>query len=227
MSKNLSLMLLLLIGFLYSSAYAGQATKDLTLQVEGRAPIVKNDVVFAREEAVRNALENAIMQAVAKVLLDKGKGEKFQAVKSVMIGKADRYIRNYRIISQNRQHDEYTVAVHVDVAIVPVMDDLLQMGVLQDQGEKEGVSVSLSLRGMKKYSDFAHLKTFLQDRPEIVRSAYPCSLEWQRADFDLIIIEPVQSFVAEFEKTGRYSLESLKKNKNVVEVHLQVKEEAR
>jgi len=127
MRKNLSLMLLLLIGLFYSSAYAGQVTTDLTLQ---------------------------------------------------------------------------------------------------DQGEKEGVSVSLSLRGMKKYSDFDHLKTFLQNRPKIVKSAYPCCLEWQRADFDLIIIGSVQSLVAELEKSGRYSLESLKKNKNVIEIHLQVKEEA-
>ena len=96
---------------------------------------------------------------------------------------------------------------------------------LQDQGDKEGVSVSLSLRGMKKYSDFAHLKTFLQNRPKIVKSAYPCSLEWQRADFDLIIIGSVESLVAELEKSGRYSVESLKKNKNVVEISLLVKEE--
>ena len=126
MRKNLSLMLLLLIGLFYSSAYAGQATTDLTLQ---------------------------------------------------------------------------------------------------DQGEKEGVAVSLSLKGMKKYSDFAHLKTFLQNLPKIVKSAYPCCLEWQRADFNLIIIGSVQSLVAELEKSQRYSLESLKKNKNVVEIHLQVNEE--
>lgn len=155
MRKTLSLMLLLLIGLFYSSAYAGQATTDLTLQVEGRAPVVK-----------------------------------------------------------------------VVVALVPVMDDLLQAGVLQAQGEQEGVSVSLSLRGMKKYSDFARLKTFLQNLPKIVKSAYPCCLEWQRADFNLIIIGSVQSLVAELEKSGRYSLESLKKNKNVVEIHLQVKDEA-
>ncbi len=137
----------------------------------------------AREEAVKNALEKAIMQAAAKILLDKFEDEKFQAVKSIMIGKADRYIKNYRMISENRQHDEYTANVNVVVALAPVRDDLLQMGVLQDQGEKEGVSVSLSLKGMKKYSDFAHLKTFLQNRPKIVKSVYPCRLEWQQAAF--------------------------------------------
>jgi hypothetical protein len=39
------------------------------------------------------------------------------------------------------------------------------------------------------------------------------------------MIGSVQSLVAELEKSGRYSVESLKKNKNVVEIHLRVKEE--
>lgn len=225
MSKNLLLIFLLLICLSHHSAYAVQATTDLTLQVEGRAPVVKNDEARAREEAVKNALEKAIMQAAAKILSNKFEDEKFQAVKSIMIDKADRYINNYRIISENRQHDEYIADVHVAVALAPVRDDLLQMGVLQGQKEKEGVSVSLSLKGMKKYSDFAHLRTFLQSRPEIVQSVYPCRLEWQQAHFVLALTGEVQNLVAEFEKSGKYSLEALKKNQNVVEINLQVKKE--
>ncbi len=46
-----------------------------------------------------------------------------------------------------------------------------------------------------------------------------------RLHFDLVIVGSVQNLVAELEKSGRYSLESLKKNQNVVEINLQVKEE--
>jgi hypothetical protein len=226
MRKKLLLMFLLPICLFQHPAYAVQATTDLTLQVEGRAPVVQNDEARAREEAVKNALEKAIIQAAAKILSDKFEDEKFQAVKSIMIDKADRYIKNYRIISENRQHDEYTANVHVAVALAPVRDDLLQMDVLQGQKGKEGVSVSLSLKGMKKYSDFAHLKTFLQGRPKIVQSVYPCRLEWQQAHCDLVLAGEVQNLVAELEKSGKYSMKTLKKNQNVVEINLQVKEEA-
>ena len=227
MKKKLLLIFILLICIFLNSAYAAQTTTDLTLQVDGLAPVVKNDVARAREEAVKNALEKAIMQAAAKILLDKFEDEKFQAVKSIMVGKVDRYIKNYRMISENRQHDEYTANVHVVVALAPVRDDLLQMGILQEQGEKEGVSVSLSLKGMKKYSDFDYLKTFLQNRPKIVKSVYPCSLEWQQAHCNLVLAADVQNLLSELEISGKYSLEALKKNQDIVEIILYVKEEVR
>ena len=57
MRKKLLLMFLLPICLFQHPAYAVQATTDLTLQVEGRAPVVQNDEARAREEAVKNALE--------------------------------------------------------------------------------------------------------------------------------------------------------------------------
>lgn len=228
MRKILFLIFLLLICLSHHSIYAGQAATDLTLQVEGRSPVVKNDVASAREEAVKNALENAIMQAAAKILLDKFEDEKFQAVKSIMVGKVDRYIKNYRMIAENRQHDEYAANVHVVVALAPVRDDLFQMGFLHhDQGKKEGVLVSLSLKGMRKYSDFDRLKTFLQNHPPIVKSVYPCSLEWQQAHCNLILVGEVQNLMTEIEKSKNYSMETLKNNQNIVEIILHVKEEVR
>jgi hypothetical protein len=223
MAKYLSLLFFIFICISYDSSCAGQVSTDLTLHVEGSAQIIKNDVARAREEAVKNALEKAIMQASAKILLHKYEEEKFQAVKSVMISKVDRYIKNYRITAENRQQDEYIASLSVVVALATVKDDLFQMGILQDQQGKESTSVSLSLKGITKYSDFSHLKTFLQNRPKIVRSIYPCRLEWQQAHCDIIIAGDVQNLAAEFEKTGRYSLEPLKKNQEIIEINLQVK----
>lgn len=209
------------------AVHANQASTDLVLQVEGRAPVIKNDEARARDEAVKNALEKAIMQASAKILLDAYEEEKFQSLKSIMASKADRYIRNYRIVSENRQHDEYTTTVHAVVALPPVREDLLQMGILQDQKGKELTALSLSLTGMKRYSDFDRIRTFLQSRPKLVKNLYPCRLEWQRASFNLRLDGDVQYLIAELEKTGRYTIDSVNKNQNAVEINLRVKEESR
>lgn len=227
MRKKLLLIFLLLTGLFWNSAYAGQVSTNWTLQIEGSASIIKNDVAGAREEAIENALEKAIMQAAAKILSDKFEDEKFQAVKSIMIGKADRYVKNYRMISENRQHDVYVVNVNVVVALTSVRDDLLQMGVLQGQGEKESIFVALSLTGVKEYSDFAGLKTFLQNRPKIVKSIYPCRMEWGQVQFDLTVVGSIKNLIAELEKTGRYLLAAPKKNRDGVEISLRVKEEVR
>lgn len=227
MRKNLWLIFFLLTVVFMDAAYAGQAMTDVTMQVKGDASVIKNDVARAREEAVQNALEKAIMQAAAKILLDKIEDEKFQALKSILIGKADRYVKNYRIISELRKHDDYSVYVNVLVALAPIRDDLLQMDILQDQGEKEIVSVALSLKGVKKYSDFALLKTFLQSHPKIVKSIYPCRLEWQQVHCDLVIAGSVRNLLAELDETERYSVAVPQKNQDVVEINLQIKEEVR
>jgi hypothetical protein len=101
------------------------------------------------------------------------------------------------------------------------------MGILQDQREKELAPVSLSLTGMKKYSDFDRIRTFLLSRPKMVKGIYPCRLKWQHVSFNLLLDGDVQSLVAEFEKTGVYAVDSVDKNQNVVGINLRIKEEAR
>ena len=68
MKKNLLLIFILLIVLFNGSACAGQVLPDTNFLVEGSAPVIKNDEARAREEAVGNALEKAIMQAAAKIL---------------------------------------------------------------------------------------------------------------------------------------------------------------
>ncbi len=225
MKKNLLLMFLLLTGLFCPRAYAGQGLTDWALQVEGVASLIKNDVAVAREEAIKHSLEKAIMQAAAKILSNQVENEKFQAVKSILIDKTDRYVKNYRMISENRQRDDYTVKVNVVVALALVREDLLQMGVLQGSRDQESVPATLSLKGVKKYSDFARIKTFLQNRPKIVKSIYPCRLEGEQVHFDLVVVS-VKNLAAELEKTERYSVLTPGKNQDGVEIYLQVKEES-
>lgn len=223
MRKKLLMIFLLFLCLFHHWAYAEQSTTDVTLQVEGRAPVVKDDEARARNEAVKNALEKALMQASANILSNKIEDEKLQAMKSIMVGKVDRYIKNYRIISENRQQDEYAANVHVVVASAPLTDDLVKMGVLQDHRGKEGAAVSLSIKGMTRYSDFVHLKTFLQNRSKIIKSVYPCCLEWQRAKCDLVLAGEVKNLVAELEQSGKYTLDSVNQNQKIVEINMQVR----
>ena len=227
MRKFFLLMVFLLVCAAQSSVLADQVATDLALQIEGRAPVIKEDEARARSEAIKNALENAIMEAAYKGLSNKAEDEKLQSLKSIMMGRTDRYIKNYRIISENRQQDQYAAQVHVVVALTPLTDDLIQMGVVPDHRRGEGIPVFLSLKEMKKYSDFVFLKTFLQNRPKIVKAAYPCRLEWQRADFDLVLLGEAGNLVDEIEKSGRYILETVNQSQNGVQITLRVKEEVK
>jgi len=223
--KYLTLAVLLLTGFLCSFAYAEQTSTDANLLVEGRAAIIKNDVARARGGAVKNAQEKAVLQIAEKILSDKYSDEKFQAVKSILIGKAGRFVKNYRIVSEQRSQDEYIVAVDIVVVQSAVREDLMQMDILAGPAKPRSQSVSVSLQGIKKYSDFIRLKSFLQSQNKLVKSYYPCTLESRRAVCELVIIGDIKSLIAEFEKEQKYEVEANVQNPDAPVIKLQIREE--
>jgi len=225
MKNHLTIGLFLLTGLLCNVAYADQALTDVNLLVEGKALISKSDMARAREAAVKNAQEKAVLQIAEKILADKYSDEKFQAVKSILIGKADQYVKNYRIASEGNNLDEYIVGVNMVVSQGAVREELIQMGVLAGAEKPKRQAVSVHLQGIKKYSDFIQMKSFLQNQSKVVKSVYPCALEFQKAMCELVIVGDVKSLMAELEKEGRYSVEENRQNPNAVSINLRMRED--
>lgn len=86
--------------------------------------------------------------------------------------------------------------------------------------------VVLSLKGIRQYADFSGLKVFLQNHPHLVKSFYPCRLEWRQAHFDLMMSGSIQNLITELENSGKYFVETKYQNSKRTEIYLQVKEEA-
>lgn len=225
MRKNLLPIIILLAVICADFAFAGSSGMELNMQVEGNAPVINNDEAGARDAAVKNALANAILRAADRILTEKYENEKFKSVKSNLIGKADRYVKSYRLTSETRQLDSYNISLNVVMALTPLRDDLWQMGVVRDQGGKDLNEVVLSFYDVPKYSDFLSLKIFLQKYPKIVKSIYPCQLEWRKVSFNLIV-GSMRDLAGELEKTGRYLVEIQRENKGVAKIILRVKKEA-
>ena len=191
----------------------------MSLDVEGRADIGRNDVARAREEAVQNAIENAILKATAQLMSISVSDDKFQPVKSVIIDESDKYVNNYKIITEMKKPDSYQVSVHVAVNLVNLKNDLNKMGFMQVvQTVKASPIVLINVKGLKKYTDFLFLKDFLQNRKKIVKNIYPCRFEWQQAHFEVEIMGDAQSLIDELTQTGRYALVSGKTDKNQIEM---------
>ena len=199
--------------------------EDLALMVEGRAQVTKEDEALARSEAVKDALENALMRALQRILPDKESSDKFNTLKTALSGKVDRYIGNYRIVSESRQQEFYEVEAQVLVLDKLLEDDLVQMGLVSEQQAQQGTPIFLSVDGVEKYADFVRLRNFLQSMPKIVKSPYPCRLGWQRADFELVVLAEVQSLLARIEQSGLYTVQELDYSGDVVRITLRMHRE--
>jgi len=220
MRKFLFILFFSLTIFLSVYVYSQDNLANLSLDVEGSADIVRNDFARAREEAVQNAIENAILKATAQLMSISVKDDRFQPVKSVIIDEPDKYVNNYKVVTEMKKQDSYQVIVYVTVNLGNLKNDLDKMGFLQViQTVKSSPIVLINVKGLKKYTDFLLLKDFLQSRKKIVKNVYPCRFEWQQAHFEVeIIMGDAQSLIDELTQTGRYALNSEKTGKNQIEM---------
>jgi hypothetical protein len=219
MRKYLLLSILVLITFISIPVYAQNDEGVLSLYVEGSAKIKQNDVAGAREEAIQDALEKAILKAVSKVLAVPIKDEKFQQAKSVIINEQDKYVQSYKITEEKRQSQNFIVNVNVMVALLSLKNDLHKMGFLQTSPSgKNNIRVSLSVIGLKKYSDFLHLKDFLQSSTKLIKNIYPCSFKWSEAHFEIELFGNTQSFADELVKKVACMLDIKQTDNNRIEM---------
>jgi hypothetical protein len=227
MKKCLFISFFVLTLFLSVCVYAQDNSTILSLDVKGSAEISRNDAAHAREEAIQNAIETAILRATAKLMAIPLDDDRFKPVKSVIIDETNKYVNNYKIVAEMRKPTSYEVSVHVVVNLVNLKNDLNKMGFLQVvQAGNTSSIVMLEVKGLEKYSDFVHLKEFLQSRTKIVKNIYPCRAEWQQAHFEIEIIGDAQYLAGELTKTGRYALNSGKTGNNKIEMScLQKKED--
>jgi hypothetical protein len=191
----------------------------LGMNVEGMALIHKSDVARAREAAVQDALEKAIMQASAKIVSDRIEEEKYHALKSTVIGTLDKYINHYQILAEKKTQEEYFVTLNVVVVLAALKTDFLEMGIIQQEGQ-EMHTVSLYLLGEKTYTDYARLKNFLLSSPKRVKSIYPVRLERRQALFEVQVFGDAAFLVQDLEKTGRYVIDVSRKEQIIKEIFL-------
>ena len=201
MIKYLFLAILILITFISLPVYAQNGEDVLSLYVEGGAKIKQNDVARAREEAIQDALEKAILKAVSKLLAVPTKDEKFQQAKNIIISEQDKYVQYYKIAEEKRQVQNFIVNVNVVLALSSLKNDLHKMGFLQTmESGKNNIRVSLSIMGLKNYSDYMNLKDFLQNRTKLVKNLYPCNFQWSEVHCEIEISGDAQSFTDELVK---------------------------
>jgi hypothetical protein len=218
MRRYLPVLVLAFIFLYFVPVFAQGNAGILNLEVEGNAAINQNDIAGARDSAIQDALQRAILEAASNLLSLPVKDEKFLPVKNEIIERQDRYVNNYKITAESTRTETYGVTVSVAVELLDLKNDLAKMGFLQiSEQDKTNIIISLNVKGLKKYSDFSYLKEFLKKR---VKNIYPRSFEWQQVHLELEILGTAQALADELAKTGQYLLDTEQINKNQIALSL-------
>jgi hypothetical protein len=216
-----SILFLLLLS---EPVLAQNSPGSLLLDVEGAAAINSNDVAGARDEAIRDALLKAVLQAASKLLSIPIKDRRFEPVISALSEQLDKYVINYKISAEKNREEVYLVYTGVTLALSVLYDDLQRMGFIRATKADRNDIILLDVGGVRKYSDYLYLKGFLKNKAGVVKSINQRSFTWQQIHLELEISETAQAFADELARTGRYILDTKEINKNQIQITFLPKE---
>jgi hypothetical protein len=179
-----------------------------TVETEGTGLITNNDLASARNNAINDALRNAVEQAVAMLIpgqtLDK---EGSQAIRDGIYAKSNQYIHDYKISSERQVQTVYAVNVRSAVFIDSIRDDLQTLGLLKmEKNRVPATEVAVTVKGLTSCADYTRVKELLKTKVKGVRNVYQRQIAWGTARLGLDFQGSAQSFSDELTKTGHFSL---------------------
>ena len=93
-----------------------------TVEAKGLASM-KEGTATAREQAIQNALRNAVQQAQG-VMLSGSSGTFGEALNSALSTKTHGYVRSYEIIDEDKKRGDYVVLIVAEVDTAPLLSDI-------------------------------------------------------------------------------------------------------
>ncbi|MCB9654995.1 MAG: flagellar assembly protein T N-terminal domain-containing protein [Deltaproteobacteria bacterium] len=102
----------LVLGLVVGRAALAETT---TVEVEGVAAVVKDDVAIARDRALDDARRKAVEQVVGAVVSSETLSENFQIVEDRIFARASGFVKTYEILSEQKEEGVYRVRVRAVV----------------------------------------------------------------------------------------------------------------
>ncbi|MGD1152032.1 MAG: flagellar assembly protein T N-terminal domain-containing protein [Syntrophales bacterium] len=178
-----------------------------TVETEGTGLITNNDLASARNNAINDALRNAVEQAVATLIPLQTLDKRSQAIRDGIYAKSDQYIHDYKISSERQVQKVYAVNVRSAVFIDSIRDDLQTLGLLKvEKNIVPATEVAVTVKGLTSCADYIRVKELLKTKVKGVRNVYQRDIAWGTARLGLDFQGTVQSFSDELTKTGHFSL---------------------
>jgi hypothetical protein len=110
---------------------AQKSVQNKTLVVVGSAAVLKGDVPAARETAIKEGLLTAVAQMTEEILQVEALVDNFAQVNELVYNHPDKFIRNYKVLTETTSGEFYRVAVQVTVSGKKIAKELSKEDILR------------------------------------------------------------------------------------------------
>lgn len=143
-----------------AGSYAKTDRTVMRLNVLGSAAAGKKNMATSRQDAVQDALDAAVGQAVIEMLSAETVVQQFQLIAGSILSRPDSYIKNYRVLTESVSGNTVKALVQVDVAADRLDQDLAQAGVVVSGAEVPQTTFTVVVEGTGgQIASFVRLRT--------------------------------------------------------------------
>lgn len=144
------LLLCLLIGF--SAQQPASSEDEQEVVAKGMGAIIAGDEAKAHDDALANALRNAVEQVVGTMVQSDVLVQNYQVVEDRIYSRTSGYVKSYQTISSTKRGDNILeVTIRAVVKKGDLQNDLNAIGLLISQKNKPRIMVLVEEHNMDKY----------------------------------------------------------------------------
>ena len=123
-----SIVVLVFLVIATTSGFGAETLPVQQLNVLGTSAVHKGNLAEGRQDSVDNALAAAVGSMVMEMLTSETVVRRFQLINESILNQRDKYVQNYRVLTESISGGTIRTLVQVDVAADRLSRDLSQLG---------------------------------------------------------------------------------------------------
>ena len=110
--------------------FGKEPSETRTIDLIGRGTIRRDDVAGARDEAIEDALQGVVEEAIGLLISPTSVVQDFQLLSDLVYDQTDAFIHDYKVLTESKSGLYYRVVVRATVSMSSIQDKLQSIGVL-------------------------------------------------------------------------------------------------
>jgi hypothetical protein len=188
------------VGFLIVGAITPLSAAELPqvkeLMVVGAGELVAGDVGKARQDAILNALKEAVRISLLEFIPSSLLDENAVALDTEIFSRVTQYVQTFKILSETGKADGHEVLLQAQIDLHKLRDSLSAIGLLGEKAAQgEIVRIRMVLVEVSRYPWYREFEDFLREGLDFIRGVRLRSVMTGEFTMDIELIGDIQSLL--------------------------------
>ncbi len=183
----------LLIAGLIMDLSAAELPQVKELMVVGSREMVEGDVGKVRQDAILNALKEAVRISLLEFIPSTMLEENAIALDMEIFSRVTQYVQTFKILSETGKADRHEVLLQAQIDLHKLRDSLSAMGLLEEKvAQEEVVRIRMVLAEVSRYPWYREFEDFLREDLDFIRGVQLRSVMTGEFTMDIDLIGDIQ-----------------------------------